>query len=88
MIQSIPVKETREQLADLLNQVAIGGKSFIITKFGKPKAMLVPVIDDRKQTSAKAKKLPGFGMWANRKEMKDPDKWVRNMRDAWEHRHE
>jgi len=30
--------------------------------------------------SARSKKLPGFGMWANREDMKDPEKWVRKIR--------
>lgn len=88
MMQSIPIKETRANLADLINQVEVGGKSFVITKFGKPRAMLVPVLDDRKQKSVRAKKLPGFGIWANREDMKDPDKWVRNLRSQWDRRYE
>lgn len=85
MIQTIPVKETREQLADLINQVAIGGKSFIITKFGKPKAMLVPVMTDkRRQTGLST----SFGIWKDRPEMKDPDKWVRKMRKEMWRRHD
>lgn len=88
MMQTIPIKETRERLADLINQVEVGGKQFIITKFGKPKAMLVPVWDDRKRKSSKAKKLPGFGIWKDREDMKDPDVWVRNLRRQWARRYE
>ncbi|MDP1722262.1 MAG: type II toxin-antitoxin system Phd/YefM family antitoxin [Candidatus Gottesmanbacteria bacterium] len=77
MMQLIPIKETRANLADLINQVAVGGTSFIITKFGKPKAMLVPVITDkRRQTGLSA----SFGIWKDREDMKDPDKWVRKIR--------
>lgn len=88
MMQTIPIKETRNQLADLINQVDVGGKSFIITKFGKPKAMLVPVIIDKNERSTRSKKLPGFGIWANREDMKDPDKWVRKIRSSWTSRYE
>lgn len=79
MLQTIPIKETREKLADLINQVDIAGKQFIITKFGKPKAMLVPLISDR----PKVKKnwlRSSFGIWKDRKEMKDPAAWVRQVR--------
>lgn len=77
MMQTIPIKETRANLADLINQVAVGGTSFIITKFGKPKAMLVPVLTDkRRQTGLSA----SFGIWKDREDMKDPDKWVRKIR--------
>ncbi len=87
MLQTIPIKETRANLADLVNQVEIAGKRFVITKFGKPKAMLVPVLDDRRQQSAKPKKLPGFGIWADREDMKDPDQWVRKIRSQWARRY-
>lgn len=82
------MKDTRANLADLINQVDVGGKRFIITKFGKPKAMLVPVLDDRMRKSTRPKKLPGFGIWADREEMKDPDAWVRNLRRQWARRYE
>ncbi len=88
MMQTIPIKDTRNRLADLINQVEVGGKSFIITKFGKPKAMLVPMLDDRKKTSIRPKKLPGFGIWAKREDMKDPEKWVRSLRNTWVRRYE
>ena len=80
MTQTIPIKETRANLADLINQVAVGGTSFIITKFGKPKAMLVPVLPDkRRQTGLSA----SFGMWKDREDMKDHDKWVRKIRSEF-----
>lgn len=88
MLQTIPMKDTRANLADLVNQVEIAGKSFVITKFGKPKAMLVPVLDDRMRKSIKPKKLPGFGIWADREDMKDPDVWVRKIRSQWTRRYE
>lgn len=88
MMQIIPIKETRANLADYINQVEIGGKSFIISKFGKPKAMLVPILSDVKRRSGRPQKLPGFGIWADREEMKDPDKWVRKIRSQWTRRYE
>ena len=88
MTQTIPIKETRANLADLINQVAVGGTSFIITKFGKPKAMLVPVLSDVNRRSGRSRKLPGFCIWAKREDMKDPDKWVRKIRSQWNRRYE
>ena len=87
MPQVIPIKDTRNQLADLINQVDVGGKSFVITKFGKPKAMLVPVVGDIRLRSARRQPLPGFGMWANREDMKDPEQWVRKIRSQWSRRY-
>ncbi len=85
MLQTIPIKDTRNRLADLINQVEVGGKSFIITKFGKPKAMLVPVVTDkRRQTGLSA----SFGIWKNREDMKNPEKWVRKIRAQMSRRYE
>lgn len=84
MIQTIPVKETRERLADLLNQVEVAGSQFVITKFGKPRAMLVPM-----ETSINTKKVKTFGIslafgaWKDRKDIRDSGKWVAKMRKGW-----
>ena len=85
-MQTIPIKETRSQLADLINQVDVGGKSFIITKFGKPKAMLGPVLTDK---SRKYRGLAAsFGIWKDREDMKDPDAWVRKVRAQFSRQYE
>ena len=86
MLQTIPIKDTRMQLANLINQVDIAGKSFIITKFGKPKAMLVQVLGDK---SRKRNGLEtSFGIWKDRVDMKDPDAWVRKIRAQFSRRYE
>lgn len=80
MTQLISVKDTRNKLADVINQVAIAGDEFIITKFGEPKAMLVPVpISDKK--SFKSNFAEAFGIWKDRKDIKNSAKWVRLLRD-------
>lgn len=86
MMQTIPIKDTRANLADLVNQVEVAGKSFVITKFGKPKAMLVPVLTDkpRKRSGFDA----SFGIWKDREDMKDPDAWVRKVRAQFSRRYE
>lgn len=86
MLQSIPIKDTRIQLADLINQVDVAGKSFIITKFGKPKAMLVPV--QSTFARAPAKLLPSFGAWKNRTDIQDSEEWVRKIRKKMSSRYE
>lgn len=71
MIQTVSIKTTRDNIADLVNQVDIAKREFIITKFGKPKAMLVPIKANVNIQGRKVKSLPGFGAWADRKDMKD-----------------
>ena len=80
--QTVSIKELRDNLAQLIDEVAIAGKQIEITKFGKPKAMIIPIgsADKKKKKAIDVKKLPGFGMWKNRKDMKDPAKWVHELR--------
>jgi prevent-host-death family protein len=42
-MEEVPIKKAREDLAELLNFVAFGNKNFLITRFGKPMAILVSV---------------------------------------------
>ena len=41
MNQTLPLKNVREQLSDLVSRVAYGDQKVVITKFGKPVAALV-----------------------------------------------
>ncbi len=40
------IRETREQLSRLVELVYLTGGRFLVTKFGKPRAALVPVSKD------------------------------------------
>lgn len=79
MLQQISIQDTRNNLASLVNQTSITGKQFIITKFGKPSAMLVPVaaINFGKKDDALD---AAFGIWKDRKDIKDSAKWVEKLR--------
>lgn len=48
MSQTLPLKDVRNQLSDLVSRVAYGDQKVIITKFGKPVAALVPFDDYEK----------------------------------------
>lgn len=78
MTQVLSIKDTRNKLADVVNRVAISGDVFVITKFGKAKAMIVPV------TQANIADTSGieesFGGWANRKDIKNSSRWVAELR--------
>lgn len=80
-LQTFSIRETRAQLSDIINQVSVANRSFVITKFGKPKAMIAPVTLYLKQPS---KMLKGIemtaGAWKHRKDIKDSAKWVANLR--------
>lgn len=78
MTQTLSIKDTRAKLADVINEVAITGDTFVITKFGQPKAMIIPI------SKAKLKEKSGikdsFGAWRRRKDIKNNSKWAANLR--------
>ena len=83
-MQQVSIKELRDSLADIIDQVAIGGKRFEITKFGKRRAVLSPV---KKKKRVDFSKLSARGLWKDREDMKDPAQWVRELRESESNRH-
>lgn len=77
MTQTLSIKDTRDKLADVVNRVAIAGDMFVITKFGQPKAMIVPIPKIKVQKSVLEET---FGAWKGRKDIKDSAKWVAALR--------
>jgi len=77
MAQTVSIKNTRDKLADIINQVEIAEDIFIITKFGKPKAMIVPFSKNKLNKSGIK---DSFGAWKNRKDIKDTNKWTETLR--------
>lgn len=77
MTQLISIKDTRNRLAEVIDQVAIAGDEFIITKFGKPKAMIVPLSNVKSGVGAFDEV---FGLWKDRKDIKNTAQWVRDLR--------
>ena len=56
-------------MADLVAKIEFGGTQVIITKFGKPKVMVVPY---REATSSERLGLKAaFGAWKQRKDVTD-----------------
>lgn len=79
-LQIISTKELRDNLAEVLEKVAIGKQSFIISKFNKKKALISPLKAQFKKKRIDFKSLEAFGMWKNRKDLKDSAAWVSNLR--------
>lgn len=78
MTQVLSIKDTRNNLADVISRVEMTGDEVIITKFGKPRAMLVPLSNKK---SAMGNFDEVFGIWKGRSDIKDSRKWVRNLRE-------
>ena len=69
-------KELRFHTKELLESVS-RGEEVIITFRGKPYAKLVP-LKESKRNNDKANEL--FGIWKNRKDLKDVNSYVRELR--------
>jgi len=71
--QTYTIKATRDNLAEIISRASLKNECFIITKFGKPKAMITPIKDkangpSKEDVNVIFKKT--FGMWKN--------KWSKN----------
>lgn len=77
MIQTLSIKDVRNRFADIVSRVEMAGDEVIITKFGKPRARIVPI--SRTQPS-KVLLRETFGAWRNRKDIKNTAKWVTSLR--------
>jgi len=64
----ISTKELRDQLASVVDRVALRGESFVITKFGLPRAVIMPVLEEGDSTREHADQVlrKSFGAWKNR----------------------
>lgn len=86
MIQNISIKDTRNKLADIVNQVEIGKDVFVVTKFGKPKAMIVPISQSKLLSVSGIEE--SFGVWKGRKDILDSNTWVKDLRTKMSVRNE
>lgn len=79
MMQTMSIKDTRDNLAEIIDRVAVSGEQFVVTKFGKPRAMLVPVmaVGDTQSINGYDEV---FGAWKGRSDLDETGNWVRNIR--------
>jgi len=77
MTQTLSIKDARNKLADIVSQVEMTGDEIVITKFGRPRAMLVPI--ERTKVAAGGFEEV-FGAWRARKDIKDGAAWVKKLR--------
>ena len=82
---TVTVQQARDNFAQLIERAALANDSFLVTKFGKPKAVIIAADQVKRRGEkllvARKKALAGvLGMWANRKDMADSAKWVTDLR--------
>ncbi len=74
MIQIINTTQVRQELPNLLNQVAQTGANIIITRGGKPLAKIVPYVTKSPNANYKQQLLNLTGDWFNFKEYQEQRK--------------
>lgn len=74
-MKTATAKELRSRAASILETVSKGNE-VVITKRGKSIAILKPF----EEKSRKEFSLVGFGLWKNRKDMKNVTDWVEERR--------
>lgn len=86
MTQVMTIKDTRIKLADIINQVSVAGDVFVVTKFGQPKAMIVPI---NKLNSTDTSGIEeSFGAWDKKRGLKNSNRWVADLRAKMSGRYE
>jgi prevent-host-death family protein len=67
---SVSIKETRNNLSELIDRVALAKEAFVVTKFGKPKALLISVENFVVDKNNKNNILKATaGLWIGRKKI-------------------
>jgi prevent-host-death family protein len=81
-LYSVSIKEARENFSEIVERAAIGGESFVVTKFGKSKAIIAPFTGVRKSNDRNRKRAleDTKGAWSGRKDIKDAAEWVAELR--------
>ena len=74
-MKTATAKDLRQKTATLLEEVR-HGQTVTITYRGKSVAALTPI----KKVGRKDLNPAGFGMWKNRKEMKNVERWLGELR--------
>lgn len=86
--QTVSIKELRDNLAQIIEEVAIAKKHIEVTKFGKAKAMIVPMKDTEKPKKRESGLSASFGAWKDRKDIKNTAQWVARLRHRMSNRYE
>jgi len=78
VFMKITVKQLRAEPGRIISQAA-GGQEITVTYRGKPRAKIVPIVDIN-NSALENSEGDLFGLWKNRKDTADVDKFVRNLR--------
>jgi prevent-host-death family protein len=73
------IVDLRYRMKEVLSAVERGETVTVLYR-GKAKARILPISE--KRNDAKVKEHPAFGMWKDRRDMRDPKAYVRKLRQG------
>lgn len=78
---TVTLKEARNNLSELIERAALTKETFLVTKFGKKKALIISVdiLNNSGKTKIASLKRT-FGIWAKRKDIRNSNSWLDNLR--------
>jgi len=86
---TVTIREARDNFSELVERAALADEAFLVTKFGKPKALIISSAmvtqkkDEKKEILEKT-----AGLWVKRKDIKDSARWVKKLREKESSRYE
>ena len=84
-MKTLSIAEARRDFCSLASEVIENGETIVISRHGAPSLILMRYEPELVKEESKPKKLrcedtPLFGMWADREDMADPQKWIEEQR--------
>ncbi len=79
-MQIISTKDLRNNLAEILELVAVGKQTFVVAKFGRKKAVLAPLKEEKTKQKVDTSKFAAFGIWEHRRDITDSARWIADLR--------
>lgn len=87
-MQTVSIKDLRNNLAQYIDEVAIANKQFEVTKFGKARARIIPILEKKTKPAENKGIVSSFGAWKGRKDIKNPSRWANQLRKRMSTRYE
>lgn len=78
MAQILSIKQVRDKIADIVSGVEQNGEEVVITKFGKPRAIIVPISKTKAANLGRFDEV--FGIWKDRDNIAESGKWVKDVK--------
>jgi prevent-host-death family protein len=79
-MKTVSIQQTRNNLAQIIDKAALAGESFLVTKYNKPKAKIVPYAADDQNIDQNQKWESVHGLWQGRTDIESGVKYEDKLR--------